>query len=89
MPKTVAVMNGLDHIARALQEQGIRVVDVADTGAAISAMVYSSRLDTSKLAPSAGQATQETGGAIDDMVLMLNADELSVDEILARVQSMW
>jgi hypothetical protein len=89
MPKTMAVMNGLEHIASALRERGIKVVDVADTGSSISAIIYSARVNPGQSAPAAGQAKRQTGGGVDDMVLMLNADELSVEEIVARVRGVW
>lgn len=88
MPKTVAVMNGLEQVARALREQGIQVVDVADVGAPISAIVYSAQVDPSG-SPSTERSGGLTGGGVDDLVLMLNADYLSVDEIVARVKAVW
>lgn len=89
MPKTVAVMNGLDQVANALAENGIHVVDVADVDAPISAIVYSAKVDPHQ--PHHSQVTDHVtvGGGVDDLILMLNADDLSTEEILARVKSMW
>ncbi len=90
MPKTVAVMRGLDEIAEALRRNGIRVVDIEDVNEPISAMVYSSAINYGRLKREHPvPATESLGGGVDDLVLMLNADNLEVEEIVARVKEMW
>lgn len=89
MLKTVAVMDGLEQVVKALREQGVRVVDVANTGGTISAIVYSSRVNPVPAERKWIEARPESGGGSDDMVLMLNADEMSVEEIVARVKAAW
>lgn len=87
--KTVAVMDGLEEVAGALRQEGIKVVDVADTGTTISAIIYSAKVRPAEEVAKRGQSLADGGGGTDDMVLMLNADELSVEEIVARVKSAW
>lgn len=89
MPKMVAVMDGLEEVAGALRQEGIRVVDVADTGISISAIIYSARVRPAGAEEKARKVSPGGGGGVDDMVLMLNADELTVAEIVARVRSVW
>lgn len=91
MPKTVAVMDGLEQIARALREHGVQVVDVADVAAPISAIVYSAQAAPVKSGEGRDRERGRTAGAggVDDLVLMLNADDLSVEEIVARVKAVW
>lgn len=89
MLKTVAVMDGLDELASALRQEGIKVVGVADTGTTISAIIYSARVRPTEAGSKHEQNPTDGGGGTDDMVLMLNADELSVEEIVARVKSAW
>lgn len=89
MLKTVAVMDGLEEVADALRKEGIKVVDVADTGRSISAIIYSAKVRPAESGVKSRQNLADGGGGTDDMVLMLNADELSVEEIVARVKSAW
>lgn len=81
-------MNGLDKIAHVLRENGIHVVDVADVGTPISAIVYSSQVDPHQQRDRDWE-DHVTGGGVDDLILMLNADNLSIEEIVARIKAVW
>lgn len=90
MPKTVAVMRGLDHVADELRRHGIKVVDVEEVNVPISALVYSSQVSQERLAGNhMVPPAHALGGGVDDLVQMLNADTLSAQEIIARIKGMW
>lgn len=83
MAKVVAVQNGLDDIVMALEERGCKIVGVDQIGYPLTAMVYSNEIDTECYSPT----TMDIHLGADDngYVLMLNAGELSIEEIVSRI----
>lgn len=88
---TVGVQAGLTEVGEKLQEAGYNVVDIRDPRANFSAMVYSSNIDSE--ADNAGEELGEvplfaTTGSTESYVLMLNAAEMSPEEIVARIKGL-
>ncbi|MFZ5965881.1 MAG: YkuS family protein [Bacillota bacterium] len=82
--KIIAVQNGLENLVERLERKGYMVTDLNGGGYPIDAIVYSENkgyaeppMITSAAIPSNNQ-----------YVIMLNADELSENEILNRIDSL-
>jgi hypothetical protein len=78
-------MNSLNEVADALRKNGMQVVDVADTGSPIAAIVYSAKVGPKQPTDECWEKPHR-GSGVDDLVLMLYADCLSVEAIVARAQ---
>jgi len=89
MPKTVAIAPGLNRLASELRQAGLRVIGVETADESVSAIVYASRLTGRKQEePDSPPITSHLSGNTDDMVLMLDADTIPVEDIIARIKSL-
>ncbi|MBZ4653736.1 MAG: hypothetical protein JG781_1075 [Peptococcaceae bacterium] len=88
--RTVAVQPGLTEVKEKLEQHGFNVVDIADTRANITAMVYSSEIHPEEYEAQSmlDESIYNSTGSSDGYVLMLNAAEMTADEIVARIRTM-
>ncbi len=92
---TVGVQAELTEVADQLQEAGFNVVDIRNPQANFSAMVYSSNIESEaenvreEYAAELGDVPlSATTGSGEGFVLMLNAAEMSTEEIVARIKGL-
>ena len=84
MSKNIAIQNGLGEISRRLKKRGHNIVDVNNSDEAIDVIIYSN-----EIVPQVPKKFNVDGEAYNDnYVLMLNADEYSLDEIVNKVESL-
>jgi hypothetical protein len=81
--KVVAVQSGLDNIASRLRNKGYYVTDYNSVDEPIDALVYSENVGYAQ----PPNMTNDKIPSNNQFVVMLNADELSEDEIVNRVDA--
>lgn len=88
MLRAVAVQQGLTEIRDKLIQEGYDVVDITDTRKDITAMVYSSSIDPAEYEYDAELSAElpSSTGSSEGFVLMINAAEMPVDEVVSRVK---
>lgn len=87
--KVIAVQEGLHDIAEKLKDLGYQVVGVDETNRPLDAIVYSTELSGSPTKVRQEEEPGFTNSAVDNdgMVFMINADEHSMDELIARINN--
>lgn len=84
MIKNIAIQSGLGEISRRLKKRGHNIVDINNSDEAIDVIIYSNTI-----VPQTPREFSLEGEAYNDnYVLMLNADEHSIDEIVNKVESL-
>lgn len=88
MIRTVAVQQGLTEIKDKLEQEGYDVVDITNTERDIIAMVYSSSISPEEYEyeQDMSNALSSSTGSSEGFVLMLNAAEMSPDEVVSRIK---
>lgn len=86
--KCVGIQKGLNDIKERLEQEGIEVADINDPSKYFSAMVYSNEINNygeiyDKQFDDQIKAGMGTG---EGYVLMLNAAEMTTDEIINRIK---
>lgn len=81
--KVIAVQGGLDSVANRLRNKGYYVTDYNAVDEPIDALVYSENVGYAH----PPTMTSERVSSNNQFVVMLNADELSEDEIVNRIDS--
>lgn len=86
--KSIGVQQGLDDIKNRLEQEGYKVTDINDPNAYFSAMIYSSDLDnySDKYINNVESIFMSGMGTAEGYSLMLNAAEMSLEEIVSRIK---
>ena len=84
--KIVAVQDGLHDTAQKLRKAGYQVISTSKTNQSLDAIVYSTELSGEASFPHPIQMEDEVSAVDSDgMVMMLNADEFSIEELIDKI----